>query len=225
VLAKTESTKKPAVAVFVKTPGRSPVKTRLGKGIGPKRAEEFFDLALAVCRAWMREVSPIATCYWAVAEHDVDACWSDFPAILQGDGELGSRLDFVYSELMRHHPQVMLVGADCPVMGANEIYAAIEGLKEYSYVVGPAVDGGFYLFGGARPFSRWTEVPYSISATTPALLRALSEPAKLLNPLADVDTKTELKDLYEYWQKHPPALAETRAMQSWLSSIDSLLAE
>jgi glycosyltransferase A (GT-A) superfamily protein (DUF2064 family) len=35
-----------ALAIFVKTPGLSPVKTRLAEGIGQARAEAFYRLAV-----------------------------------------------------------------------------------------------------------------------------------------------------------------------------------
>jgi len=59
---------KNAIAVFVKTPGLSPVKTRLAEGIGENRALEFYDLALE-CVMKLGEAVDAAS-YWAVAEEE-----------------------------------------------------------------------------------------------------------------------------------------------------------
>jgi len=103
-----------AVAIFVKTPGLSPVKTRLAAGVGVEAATEFHRLAAAsvagVARACGEEIVP----YWAVAEQEaLDApAWRGFPTIWQGEGGLGARLDRIYATLLLRHGRVLLIGAD-----------------------------------------------------------------------------------------------------------------
>jgi glycosyltransferase A (GT-A) superfamily protein (DUF2064 family) len=104
----------PAVAIFVKTPGLSPVKTRLAAGgMGAEAATEFHRLSVAgVARACGDDVAP----YWAVAEREALAppAWRGFPAIWQGEGGLGARLDRIYATLLQRHGRVLLIGADAP---------------------------------------------------------------------------------------------------------------
>ncbi|MDQ3495902.1 MAG: hypothetical protein M3485_10390, partial [Pseudomonadota bacterium] len=69
------------LAIFVKTPGHSPLKTRLAAGIGRESAERFHRLAAeavaAVARAAQATPPGLATA-WAVAEDSAldDALWS-----------------------------------------------------------------------------------------------------------------------------------------------------
>src|SRR6476620_4510872 len=94
-----------AIAVFVKTPGMSPVKTRLAKTIGVQAAERFYLLSAASVEAVIREVvhhsfkPDVQLCpYWALAEEAADSypLWQRFQKIFQGNGTLGDRLNQVY---------------------------------------------------------------------------------------------------------------------------------
>ncbi|MCA1780504.1 MAG: DUF2064 domain-containing protein, partial [Xanthomonadaceae bacterium] len=103
-----------AVAIFVKTPGLSPIKTRLGKHAGQAIAEEWHRRA-AACVAHSARQTGLPT-YWAVAEPEaVDhALWRELPRLVQPSGSLGRRMADIYSELQRRHGSAILVGADLP---------------------------------------------------------------------------------------------------------------
>ncbi len=66
-----------SLAIFVKTPGYSPVKTRLAASIGQRRAEQFHRLAAAAVAAVAKAAMPAVTPYWAIAERDAlhDPLW------------------------------------------------------------------------------------------------------------------------------------------------------
>lgn len=199
-----------AVAIFVKTPGLSPIKTRLGRVIGTRAAEEFYALSVEatqeVSAEAMRRASFISlelTAYWAIAEPADPShyMWHQFKNIFQGNGELGERLAHVYGELLKKHDFVLLTGADCPQMPWQCIIEAAAFLRDGGnrFVIGPAIDGGFYLFGGNAPLTEelWTRVPYSQSNTAVELLRelrALGDIRELL-PLVDIDTIDNLQAL------------------------------
>ncbi|MGZ3699632.1 MAG: TIGR04282 family arsenosugar biosynthesis glycosyltransferase, partial [Bdellovibrionota bacterium] len=153
-----------AVAIFVKTPGYSPLKTRLAASIGEKKTMEFYALCLQALEATCRECS--VEFYWAVAEQEAigERRWSALPVIAQGEGALGQRLYRVERELRQRHSRVALIGADCPQITAQQIGDALAMLTpERPSVFGPARDGGFYLYAGlsALPLGSWESVRYS----------------------------------------------------------------
>ena len=78
-----------AVAIFVKTPGLSPLKTRLAASIGQEKAHEFYNLSLNAIRETLTtlDISP----YWAIAEKEAlnDPMWQDYNRLHTGDGNLG----------------------------------------------------------------------------------------------------------------------------------------
>ena len=49
---------------------------------------------------------------------------------------------------------VIIIGSDCPELTHEIILEAFEALKKFDVVIGPAVDGGYYLLGVSsyRPF-------------------------------------------------------------------------
>lgn len=193
-----------AIAIFVKTIGLSPIKTRLARGIGSAAAETFHRLSCQATAAVVRQAAERMTPYWAVAEPAgiEDPGWQNFPQIFQGEGELGTRLDRVYRTLLQSHSFVLLLGADSPQISALTLLQAATWAGQGQFVIGLAADGGFYLFGGAQaiPRSVWESVPYSKAETAKTLINAL---ASNLTPLGiqqlptsfDVDTVQDLQQL------------------------------
>ena len=213
-----------AVAIWVKTPGLSPVKTRLAATIGIQAAEQFYRLSTQAVAAVVRETARagILTPYWAVAEARALAhpAWQEFTTVFQGEGGLGSRLSHVYDALLEQHPWVIFIGGDAPQITADLLRDAVHLLESGEFVLGLAGDGGFYLFGGSRPVPRqaWEAVPYSDSRTARVLSDFLQPlAANRLPVLFDVDTAEELQQLGPTLASLPSLLAEQRAVLEWLN--------
>ncbi|MDQ3161189.1 MAG: DUF2064 domain-containing protein, partial [Pseudomonadota bacterium] len=139
------------IAIFVKTPGHSPLKTRLARTIGADAARQFHLLSAAAvaavaCRA-QREMPALST-HWAVAEASAldDPAWGSLPLIAQGDGDLGARMGRVTDALLARFDAALLLGADTPQIEAGDLIAAVDALASHRHVMGPSDDGGFWLF-------------------------------------------------------------------------------
>lgn len=196
--------KSAAVAVFVKTPGFSPVKTRLAASLGSGDAEMFYRLSVQAMAEVLREVQFRAVAnpweaYWAVAEDSPECLsqWHDFPVIPQGGGELGQRLSGIYGRLLQDYQQVVLVGGDCPQLSAHIFEEAQRLARDGSFVLGPARDGGFYLLLGQSelPAGFWESIPYSVGHTMETLvmkLMDLGHSVGFLPHLSDVDRVADL---------------------------------
>ena len=94
-----------AVAIFVKTPGLSALKTRLWPNLGREAAERLHmacaeAVASVVAEAGRRHGM---TAYWAVAEENATAHWPGFPCVEQGAGSLGERMARVYRRMYERH--------------------------------------------------------------------------------------------------------------------------
>jgi uncharacterized protein len=195
---------KVGMAVFVKTPALSPVKTRLAKEKGSDFAIRFYEASLEVITELGERLRKAGiTPYWALAEpsHPAQARWQHFKAIHQGTGELGHRLHRVYLQLVTTHRVGILIGADSPQLDVSDFQLALQRLLTHDFVIGPARDGGFYLFAGKKrvPESVWGQVQYSTSGTADqliALLKPLGSVA-LLPVRTDVDEPQDLFVLRE----------------------------
>ena len=185
------------LAIFVKTPGLLPVKTRLWPHIGQRCAEAFhFASAEAVASVALRAQSQAALrAHWAVAEASAmhGDIWSDLPRISQGDGGLGERMRHVHCQLLQGHAAAVLIGADAPQLAASSLTRTVDWLRADSprIVIGRACDGGFWLFGSNRalPASTWTAVDYSTPHTARDFLRQMQPYGTCLDLeiLGDVD--------------------------------------
>ena len=214
-----------AIAVFVKTPKLSPVKTRLAASIGEEKALEFYHLAVDAVKERIEsakdqmqgELEP----YFAVAEKD--GCnhdlWRSFKAIHTGEGGLGERMYNIYQGLLSKYGFVLLVGADSPQLSPDVILKAAKQLSENKgIVIGPASDGGFYLFGGNTPVPKdiWINVPYSQNNTLEILLNNINNlcDVSFLDTYTDVD---EVDDLELILKEMPFDLSKTQAkLKEWI---------
>lgn len=209
-----------AIAIFVKTPGLSPVKTRLAEAIGREAAERFYTLSVEATRGVIEQALQgnsllelhLIKPYWAIAETGgpVHPLWDGFDRIYQGRGGLGERLAHVYSELIQKHDFVLLIGADSPHLSPSLIRKAVIQLCAHDgrhFILGPSEDGGFYLFGGKTrvPSEVWTNVPYSQSSTAEALRRAIQDYGSLseIDSFFDIDTISDLERLASITEASP----------------------
>jgi len=190
---------KTAIAIFVKTPGISPLKTRLAATLGQEKAEEFYRLSLKSIESTLNEL-PLSP-FWAVGEIEGlnDSLWNCFNKMHTGDGDLGDRQSHVYHELLKTHDAVLLIGGDAPQLSAKTLKIAIKQLETEDFVLGPADDGGYYLLGGRKKIRDkvWAETPWSDARTREILIEKLGQTPNQLEFLTDVDTEEDLKKMLD----------------------------
>ncbi|MDB5387820.1 MAG: hypothetical protein JWM11_3466 [Planctomycetaceae bacterium] len=208
-----------ALAIFVKTPELSSVKTRLARTLGLAGATRFYELAVSAIEAVAcaaRDLHPHATIprltpYWAVAEFEgLNAPqWSTLPRIYQGPGGLGTRLHSVYSQLLMRHSFVLLIGADSPQLPVETLELSCQTFLNQQdkacahFLLGRTDDGGYYLFGGNQPIEQeiWESVPYSVQSTAAEFVQRLIPfgTVQELPQLFDIDTIEDLRRLGELY--------------------------
>lgn len=141
---------RPHLVLFVKEPQAGRVKTRLGRGIGPTRATQFYRHTTASVLArlgadprWntILAVSPDAAVWSRVWGADLDR-------VSQGRGDLGRRLERVMEGLPPG--PVIVIGTDIPEIRPAHIAEALRRLGSADVVFGPASDGGYWLVGLRR---------------------------------------------------------------------------
>ncbi len=188
-----------AAAIFVKTPGLSPLKTRLAADIGQQAAERWY-LRAANAVAEIAAAADLAAVYWAVAEPEAldHPTWANLPCLEQGTGSLGMRMARVHNGMVERHGSALLLGADAPQLDPDWLSEASRWLKHSTprLCLGPAHDGGFWTFGANRviPESHWCSISYSRSDTRVAFEREMGQFGawKLLPVVTDVDRAADL---------------------------------
>lgn len=209
-----------AAAIFVKTPGHSPIKTRLAATLGKAAAQSFHRLSAQAVAA-VAAATPGLAAYWAVAEADAldDPAWAGLPRFAQAPGDLGARMAQACDALRARHGRALLLGADAPQLTVADLTAALDALDDHAHVIGPSADGGFWLFATrtAVPPAAWTRTPWSQADTGARFVAALGEaPVARLRTLRDVDTADDLAPLRAALDALADPLPQQRALAAWL---------
>jgi len=120
----------------------------------------------------------------------------------QGDGDLGARMERALQDAFDQSvDRAVVIGADCPDLNAEIVKHAFDLLIRTDLVVGPALDGGYYLVGIRR--SAWersrgplfSDMPWSTDEVlTETVRRAYAAGLQLarLDFLGDVDRPEDL---------------------------------
>lgn len=145
--------------VFARLPEKGRVKTRLAESLGAERA-------LAVYEAMLRDV--LASVGTPSPETDIEVMWAptpaasgehlraafgDLPLAMQTGETLGDRLAMAFSERFFFHrtQKIVAVGVDEPCLKRELVDHAFALLDGCEWVIGPALDGGYYLIGCRAP--------------------------------------------------------------------------
>src|SRR5207248_3295129 len=206
------------VCVFAKPfiPGQ--VKTRLAATLGADRAAE---LAAAMFVDVWRVVSscpgvrPILATLQQELASEFPVHLSPADILLQGDGDLGARLEQVFRQALATAPAAIAVGADSPLLTNAHLRWALDALRTHDAVIRPCHDGGFYLLGlRACPQGLFSGLPWSTSETAEATKRRLEEyrySVWELEALFDVDTPDDLAQLATSLCNQPSLAPATHA--------------
>jgi rSAM/selenodomain-associated transferase 1 len=212
------------IVVFGRIPAPGRVKTRLASAIGDGAAAEVYRLLLDHVLAEACAAGQAVTLALADAPRPGDA-WQPPAGVrteIQHAGNLGTRM---LKSFARHFSlgaeTVILVGSDLPGLAAAMLVDAASALRRVPVVLGPSVDGGYWLVGQRRPgHDLFTGVSWSspgvLQATRLRLLE-LKVAHEELPTLRDIDTLSDLetlvadKELGETLRRHLGKLVRNRA--------------
>lgn len=124
----------------------------------------------------------------------------------QGEGDLGSRMVRSLAVAFQDEiERVVIIGTDCPGLNAHFITEAFQQLHFHDLVLGPALDGGYYLIG-LRCFipELFTDINWGTTEVlhqTINIARMLDKSVTYLPRLADVDRPEDLPIWEQRYQK------------------------
>lgn len=185
------------VVVFAKPPVVGEVKTRLAP---PARAAALARAFLADTFAALRSVAWAAPVLATTAAIDpaLDLELAA-PIWMQGDGDLGARIERVLRRALVSSPRAIAMGADTPGLPITALDRAHAALRTADAAIGPTEDGGFYLLAlRTCPEGLLAGLPWSRAdtfATTLARLRAHGLSTVVLDTWFDVDRPSDLERL------------------------------
>lgn len=115
----------------------------------------------------------------------------------QTTGSLGDRLISAFAQSFEMSAsKVIVIGTDAPTVNADILDKAFEALDAFNVVIGPALDGGYYLLGMHTMYQELFEnIPWSTSTVfrdTLVVAKQLDLTVEQLSPLRDVDDLDDL---------------------------------
>lgn len=138
-----------ALIIFTRNPELGKVKTRLAKKIGDLAAlkvyQKLLEHTIHITRTL--EVDKFVFYSEQIQENDHWDAVTYFKE-LQNGVDLGERMNHAFELLFsRGYRQIVIVGSDIFELTTNDIQEAFSHLDTTNFVVGPALDGGYYLLG------------------------------------------------------------------------------
>ena len=195
-----------ALGLFAKWPDAGRVKTRLARETSPEFAAAIARTFLLDTLELLRE---LAGCDQFVAYDPPDSqpkfaelVRGRTPQILleaQSAGDLGTRLEtFCQRRFDDGYEAAILIGSDSPNLPVNILRDAIRLLQTNDAVVGPTIDGGYYLIGIRRMLPIFAGIAWSTDRVFPQTIERLiaaNVPYAVLPQWYDVDTLADLRFL------------------------------
>jgi len=196
--------------LFVRYPEAGRVKTRLIPALGADGAAALYERMAGEVAARVAKLRRPGLRRVALVEPPEQVAavgeWlgEGFTAVAQADGDLGARLTAAFAAAFAGGARrVVAIGSDCLDLTPELIHEAFDALGRIDAVVGPALDGGYYLIGLGRAIpATFTAIPWSSPDTLTVTLDRLQgagASVHLLPQLRDLDTPGDLAALLPRW--------------------------
>ncbi|UII21752.1 TIGR04282 family arsenosugar biosynthesis glycosyltransferase [Fulvivirga ligni] len=140
---------KKLLIIFAKNPEMGKVKTRLAKAIGDKRALNVY-LNLLIHTQSVADKLPIDKALYYSRFVDENDQWDNevYDKHLQQGNDLGERMKNAFRRgFQSGYDSICLIGTDLYDLSEEVIHNAFLKLEGKDVVIGPAMDGGYYLIG------------------------------------------------------------------------------
>lgn len=193
------------LGVFLKYPEPGRVKTRLAKDVGNEKAtqlyrwmiQEVFKKTLKPLLPTEAKVYLFVDPFRPVADYETE--FQGFPFVEQVGADLGERMKNAFEVLISKHPKAAIIGTDTVSMSHKDILQCSDKLQSTDdLVLGPAMDGGYYLIGLKKVYPELFE---AIEWSSPKVLgqtknRAgeLGLTSYFLSKRRDLDTLADIQE-------------------------------
>jgi len=184
----------PALAVFLHAPRLGTVKSGLAAEIGERHALRLYRIMAGRTLAAARGAGLEVTVWYAPGDAGPEMRYwlgDDCDLRPQASGDRGVRLAAAARAADSRRPWLAVVD-DCPSLHASLLREAAAIAARGDFVIGPTVDGGYYLIGGMPPIpDLFTAMPWGTSrllSETRARLAHVGVAWRELTPLRAVST-------------------------------------
>jgi rSAM/selenodomain-associated transferase 1 len=190
---------KELLIIFTRNPELGKCKTRLAATVGDRAALNIYNFLLDHTKNITKGLKITKwVCYSnGIWKNDI---WNNpvYEKKEQSGKDLGARMANAFKEGFKAgHEKIIIIGSDMYDLNENDIMNAFNILDRHDYVIGPAIDGGYYLLG-MKVFN--TTLFNNKTWGTDTVLEATLQDLKnknysLLAPKNDIDYFEDIKDI------------------------------
>lgn len=214
------------ILFFVKYPELGGVKTRLAKYIGSKEAAELYrNFVLDLLTKLESTQLPFTICFYPEQKRALLMEWlgDGYEYMAQKGADLGERMVTAFLEAFAGgYRRVILIGSDFPDLPQSFLEESLGALKTHDAVIGPSMDGGYYLIGFRhetffhQAFEGMQWGTEEVFRETLYILKDYRKRVYLLPVWNDIDTIEDLRQLVERSEDSGFATSKTMSFLSKL---------
>ena len=178
------------------------VKTRLAKTIGDEPALNIYKYLLEHTEKTIQNIASDKAVYYSVKIKNNDI-WDNkiYQKHLQQGDDLGFRMFNAFENgFDNNYEKIIIVGSDLLDLQPKHIEEAFLKLDNHDVIIGPALDGGYYLLGMKKLYSQiFKNKKWGTASVRKNTLQDLkNESVFLLEELNDIDTYDDIKNISEF---------------------------
>ncbi|WP_438710965.1 TIGR04282 family arsenosugar biosynthesis glycosyltransferase [Aquimarina muelleri] len=185
--------------IFTRNPELGKCKTRLAATIGEEAALKIYTFLLQHTVAITKDLDVKKEVHYSVKVRDNDL-WNPqiYSKKQQYGDDLGQRMEYAFAKgFEQGYENIIIIGSDMYDLSQKDIENAFLALDTHEYVIGPAEDGGYYLFGMKSLNSQvFKNKAWGTETVLEDTLKDIKEKnLKVLEERNDIDYYEDIKDI------------------------------
>tara|TARA_R110000751_G_scaffold22702_6_gene63717 strand:+ start:2840 stop:3451 length:612 start_codon:yes stop_codon:yes gene_type:complete len=191
--------RKDLLIIFTRNPELGKCKTRLAATVGHESALNIYKFLLDHTKNITQGLNFRK---WVCYSDDIweNDNWdkSVYEKKVQSGNDLGERMYNAFKEgFNAGYKRIIIIGSDMYDLNENDLLEAFQLLDQHDYVIGPAIDGGYYLLGmKVLSPNLFKDKTWGTDTVLKATLEDLkNKNYSLLAPKNDIDYFEDIKDI------------------------------
>ena len=187
---------KSLLVIFTRTPEIGKVKRRLANRLGDAKALEIHRKLFAKTLEVANKSSISNKIYLSVEPGSA----MPFSYQVQFGDDLGERMHNAIVDELKNFDKVCLIGSDCLSLNSSDIDNAFVKLDSADIVIGPAVDGGYYLIGMKKPQPNlFSDIDWGTSSVLKKTIGKCADEKLLVHQLNLYNDIDRPQDVPDHW--------------------------
>ncbi len=189
--------------IFTRNPELGKVKTRLAKDVGDTKALAIYKFLLEHTILVTKDLDVTKQVHYSVKIRENDL-WntSIYDKKQQQGSDLGVRMQNAFEQGFKEgYQRIIIIGSDLYDLSQEDLENAFAQLENHDTVIGPALDGGYYLLGLKNLIPE--VFSNKVWGTDTVLQSTLTDLQKyttaILAPRNDVDYLSDIEDLPDFY--------------------------